>query len=279
MSLLSFMLSMFSKGSVAILPLVLLLIVWWKRRRISGRDLARSTPFFLVAVLLTTVDIWFVTRGTGVVIREATLSERSLGAGAVVWFYLSKALLPIHLIFIYPRWIVEPGRLQWWLPILAASCASVLLVLRWNSPQASWGRALLFAWGFYCVALVPVLGFTDVGFMQYSLVADHYQHLALIGVVALAAAVWNAWHQRSNRLANLVATLVVAGFAFFSFQQSRLYADAIQLYQATLEGNPKCWIAHYNLAVELNQNGAGSSSPATLPGSGEVKIRFHRGAE
>ena len=36
--------------------------------------------------------------------------------------------------------------------------------------------------------MVPVLGFADVGFMRYSLVADHYQHIAIIAVVALAAA-------------------------------------------------------------------------------------------
>ena len=36
--------------------------------------------------------------------------------------------------------------------------------------------------------LAPVLGFTDVYFMKYSLVADHYAHLALIGVVSWVAA-------------------------------------------------------------------------------------------
>ena len=56
----------------------------------------------------------------------------------------------------------------------------------------------MFAWGFFCVSLVPVMGFTDVGFMKYSLVADHYQHIAIIGVIALAAAGWSIWHQRAR---------------------------------------------------------------------------------
>ncbi len=45
------------------------------------------------------------------------------------------------------------------------------------------------------MALAPVMGFTDVAFMQYSLVADRYQHIAIIGVIALASAVWSAWLQ------------------------------------------------------------------------------------
>ncbi len=54
--------------------------------------------------------------------------------------------------------------------------------------RESWSRSLLFAWGVFCVALVPVMGFVDVGFMQYTLVADHYQHIAVIGVISLVAA-------------------------------------------------------------------------------------------
>ncbi len=37
----------------------------------------------------------------------------------------------------------------------------------------------------FCLALVPVLGFTDVYFMKFSLVADHYQYHALVAVAAL----------------------------------------------------------------------------------------------
>ena len=39
------------------------------------------------------------------------------------------------------------------------------------------------------------MGFTDVGFMQYSLVADHYQHIAIIAVIALGRRHWGIWHQ------------------------------------------------------------------------------------
>ena len=59
LSLLAFVLAMLSKGSVAILPLVLLWIVWWQRRRITVQDLSRTTPFFLVAIVLAGVNVWF----------------------------------------------------------------------------------------------------------------------------------------------------------------------------------------------------------------------------
>ena len=45
--------------------------------------------------------------------------------------------------------------------------------------------------------LVPVMGLTDTYFMKYSLVADHYAHLAMIGVITLAAAGWAHWQPRA----------------------------------------------------------------------------------
>ena len=37
--------------------------------------------------------------------------ERLLVAGRATWFYAGKLLVPTDLIFIYPRWSIDPGRL------------------------------------------------------------------------------------------------------------------------------------------------------------------------
>ena len=96
--------------------------------------------------------------------------------------------------FVYPQWQIADQALCWWLPLAAVLLVSIVLLRRGLcSPAASWSRTLLFAWLNFCVALVPVLGLSDVGFMKYSLVADHYQQLALISVTALTAAGYLAW--------------------------------------------------------------------------------------
>jgi len=185
-----FLLAMLAKGSVVILPAVLLLIVWWTHRRIALRDVVLMLPFLAIGAVLTWVNVWFQTRGGQEVIRNATVVERIAAAGAIVWFYLYKAILPVQLAFVYPRWNVNPSNVLWWLPFIALVVVSVAL-FRWRHHAA--GRAMLFAWAFYCVALVPVLGFVDVYFMKYSLVADHYQYVAIVGVISPVAALFNRW--------------------------------------------------------------------------------------
>ena len=178
LSLTMFVLAMLGKGSVAVLPALLLGIVWWLRPAgtvpifesrkmglspfLSGRDLIRLSPFFLVAIVLAAVNVWFQTHGSGEVVRNVGFVERVLGAGGVLWFYLYKALLPIDLAFIYPQWHIEAGNLLWWLPLLAALALTAVL---WRY-RKGWSRPFLFAWGFFCVSLTPVMGFYGRGLYE-----------------------------------------------------------------------------------------------------------------
>lgn len=194
LSLAAFVLAMLGKGSVAPLPLVLLGIIGW-HRRLTFRDLIRIAPFFAVSALFTVVNIWFQAHIYGQ-IRTAGFVERMLGAAAALWFYLEKAVWPAHLTFIYPLWGIGEGDLRWWIPLIAAAGVTAGL---WSFGRRG-GRGLvrgaLFAWLYFCVMLSPVMGFTDVAFMKSSLVADHYQHLALIGVTTLAGASLASWFRR-----------------------------------------------------------------------------------
>ena len=103
------------------------------------------------------------------------------------------------------------------------------------------------------------MGFTDVGFMKYSLVADHYQHIAIIGVIALASAGFSMWHQRAQGaacwMAKVVAIVAVAALTFLTLRQNEIYCDALTLYQTTLEKNPECYLIHNNLGNVVAQMG------------------------
>jgi protein O-mannosyl-transferase len=267
LSLALFVLALLSKGSAAVLPLLLLGIVWWLRsgdRKEAGAslrserapifsmgDVARFLPFIIVSVISTVVNIWFQTHGSGVVARNADFIERLLGAGGVVWFYLFKALLPFDLSFIYPQWRIQAGNPLWWMPLIGALAVTAIL---WRY-RNSWGRPILFAWGFFCVALIPVMGFTDVGYMQFTLVADHYQHIAIIGLIALVAAGFGLWHGsmpgKARRATAAIAIAAATILVFLTCRQSGLYRDDITLYGQTLKLYPDCWLAHNNLGLAM----------------------------
>lgn len=251
-SLLEFVLGMLSKSSVATLPLVLLLLVWWKRK-VTRRDWILVAPFFLAALVLVRLNIWFQAQSMGDFMRSAGFVERLLSAAAVIWFYLYKAVYPIGLVFIYPQWNVRVDNPLWWAPLLASIGVTVIL---WRNRNGR-GRPLFVAWSYFVVMLIPVMGFTDFGFMKYSLVADHYQYVAIVSVIAVISGWWSlllSRRARTTRRMALAATIVGVGVLVgLSRQQIENYRDAATLYEATTERNPACWIAHYNLGCILSE--------------------------
>ncbi len=183
----------------------------------------------------------------------------------MVWFYLGKGLLPVHLAFIYPQWKIDAANLLWWLPLLAAFALTVFLIWQRNSSRAIWVRPVLFAWLFFCIALFPVMGFTDVGYMLHSLVSDHYQHIAVIAVVAPLATAGSALYEKLKatsfaKLVPIVAGAVALLFLGLSWQQSRLYASALVLFEDSVKNNPDSWLAQCDYGLELSRQGRGEEA-------------------
>ena len=189
-SVLFFALAVLSKGSVMALPVVILLCVWWLRGRVQRLDVVRSLPYFGIAAIMSAVEIWFqYSRAGADVVRTDSFSGRLAGAGTAVWFYLFKALVPASLTFVYPRWRIDPAQVASWFPDLALMA---VFGLGWRF-RRSWGRPVLFAFGYTVLMLSPMLGFFNIYFMRYSLVADHYQYASIIGIIALVAAASTHW--------------------------------------------------------------------------------------
>ncbi len=258
LSLIAFSLGLLSKTSIVMLPVVLLGCAWWQRGRIARKDLLRSVPFFALSLAMSLVTIWFQAhRAAGqweVPPPEAGLA-RLAAAGWVVWFYLYKALLPVGLCMTYTRWSVEARAVLSWLPLLALF-GCFLVVLRY---RRRWGRPVLFGLGYFVVTLFPVLGFFDMTFSRYSLVADHFQYVSILGIIALAAGAWG-WicktrGSRIRKLAQAAAAALLVVLSILTWRQAGIYKNHETLWRDTLQKNPKAWVAHNNLAVMREKAG------------------------
>ena len=245
-----FLLAMLSKGAVVALPLVLLLLAWWRRGRVTRKDLLCSIPFLVVAVVMSGVEIWFQqVKAIGEeTIRDAGLTERVMATGPVAWFYLQKALLPIELSFVYPLWQFDTSQVSQWLPLAAG--LTVLGTLIWATRKGL-DRGPLAAVLYTLVCLGPVLGLVDIYYFRYSLVADHYQYVAMPGLIVLVVAAAARFARRHNidRVSLSVASLgLVAVLGGLTWQQVGIYQTPQQLWRDTLARNPGCWLAHNQLA-------------------------------
>ena len=248
---LCFAAALLSKSSTVILPAVLLLFAWWQRGRVARADIVRTLPFFALSLTASFVAV-------GAQVREKVsegvardwslqLPERLIVTGKDLWFYASKIVCPANLMFIYPRWSHDARVLSEWLPLAGAVAAGFIL---WRFRRTGTGRAAIFALGYFVVALSPVLGFFDQYFYRYSFVADHFQYLAGIGIIALVVAAVDGIVQAVPlRLAIASAALISLGF--LSRQHLPIFTDEETLWRDSVARNPRAVIAQNNLGLVL----------------------------
>jgi tetratricopeptide (TPR) repeat protein len=179
-------------------------------------------------------------------VRADSLWSRLAGAGWAVWFYLYKALLPVNLIFVYPKWQIDATNLLSYVPgLLVLALAAVFWRFR-----KGWGKAWLFGLGYFVVMLLPVLGFRDIYFMNYSLVADHWQYFSIIGPIGLVAAgiTWasDRLKQRNVFLVPAFSLILLLVLGVLTWRQTCNYSDIETLWNRTIEKNPTCWMCYNN---------------------------------
>jgi Flp pilus assembly protein TadD len=248
-SLIAFLLALFTKTSTVMLPIVLLACAVWQRGRLSPRDLAHVAPHFVLAIAFGLMSVWFQQHQAlaGDLVPGTTLWERILGAPRVFWFYLGKALLPLSLNLVYPRWTIDVHSLSDFLPLVAC-CAAFGLC--WCF-RRTWGRNAMFVLSSFAILLFPTLGLFDAQFLAKWQVSDHLQYLPLIAPVTLVAMVLAC--ARSAALFRIGSTLLILGAFLLANQRVRVFASEESLMQDTLAKNPAAADAHNDLGVILAQ--------------------------
>ncbi|MGH7993642.1 MAG: tetratricopeptide repeat protein, partial [Limisphaerales bacterium] len=252
-----FLLGLMSKTVIATLPAALLVVFWWQRGKLSWKqDVLPLLPFFAVGMgagLFTAWMEWKFVGASGSAF-DFTFIERVLIAGRVIWFYLGKLVWPVDLIFIYPRWQVS--QTVWWQYLYPAAALLVSVGL-WLLSRRN--RGPLAAWLFFVGTLFPVLGFINVYPFCFSFVADHFQYLASIGPITLAAAgiaiVFRSLRNQRPFLEPIVCGTLLLALGGLSWRQSGMYTDIETLWRTTIARNPDCWLAHNNLGGYFYREG------------------------
>ena len=255
--LLLFCVGLLAKAIVAIFPVAVLIVFWWKRGRLEwNRDVKPLIPFAFLGIAAGLFTAWMERKFSGAEGEPFAFSfvERFLIAGRAFWFYLSKLFWPSDLIFIYPRWDISAA--VWW-QYLFPVAALCLFAVSWTL-RKRW-RWLLAGLLFFGAALLPLLGFFNVSFFGYSFVADHFQYLAMLGIVIPASAGGAILLNRLGGWQRIAGDgfclALLATLAVLTFRHSEMYRDLQTCSRMILEKNPTHWFAENNLGVALLQKG------------------------
>ena len=255
--LLFFVVGILTKAIVATLPLVALILIWWKRRAINWRrDVWPLLPLVGLAIAAAALSAYVEQAFSGAEGEEFRFSvlERFLIAGRAFWFYIGKLFWPADLSLIYPRWKIDAQ--VWWQYVFPIAMIAAFAAAWLQRKRCPWLFAGLL---FFAATIVPLLGFFNVSFYRLSFVADHFQYLPSLGVIvpvaAGAAVAVRALNGLSLLAGRAVCAILLTGLALLSWNQTYMYQDNETCYRMVLAKNPTSWTAHYNVGSELLQRG------------------------
>lgn len=252
-----YLFALWSKTATVALPAVILLLLWWKCGKIERRNIYLLLPFLIIGFVMGMITMWVEKNHVGAAGQEWNFSlvERCLITGRMFWFYLGKLLWPYPLMFIYPRWEIHASQPAAYLPVLAAGIGLLIL---WQN-RNGWGRPALCAAGCFIATLFPVLGFFNVFFFRFSFVCDHFQYLASIGPLALAAAgitvAFVPFREGKPFMEPVFGAMLLLVLGGLTWRQAAVYRNSETLWRDTLAKNPDSWIAHDNLGSGLLETG------------------------
>jgi len=260
-----FALALLSKTVTCTLPVIVLLLCWMRGRRIDTRLTLLLTPHFLMGAAMGLVTIYFEKYKAGAMGAEWNMSvvEHIILSGQILWFYILKLLWPVDVAFIYQRWPLAAEEIAQWLPVLG----TLALGLAFYFGRNRVGRGPFTALACFAVTLFPALGFFNVYPMRYSFVANHFQYLACVAIIALLvglstwiidravllrAAGKSAVFSHAKRAAG---GILVLALGTLTWKLGHAYKDSETLWIDTLDKSPSAWMAYNNLGmIYFNRN-------------------------
>jgi protein O-mannosyl-transferase len=207
-------------------------------------------PFLFLAFAFSMVTLWAQNTGGAMSsLQKATFAERLSTALVSYVAYLGKIIWPVDLAFFYPYEYSLPG---WKVVVCAFLLAIISAVVIYFLKKAAF---LFVGWFWYLGALVPVVGFIQVGGQA---MADRYTYLSSVGIaIMLAWGIPSLIRNKGVRKKILfpAGTASLAILSALTWQQCGYWKNSITLYNHALQVTKNNFLAHINLGTALSDEG------------------------
>ncbi|HWY97783.1 MAG TPA: hypothetical protein VNY36_01750, partial [Bacteroidia bacterium] len=242
LSFLLFGFSLLSKAQAVTLPVVLLLIDYFKDRKIELKTILEKIPFFLLALVMGYVAV-LAQKKTGAIqdIPNNPLFERILYASYSFLEYGWKLIYPGSLSAYYP-YPTSPSVLDYIAPFVAIGL--VALVVKYYK-----NRTVVFGAGFFVVNIFLLLQLLPVG---GAMMAERYSYLCSIGLFFIASkSAVDLLENKKYDTYKYILMAVMVGYGGYlanaTYQRNKVWKNSELLWEDVIRQHKDVPIAYNNL--------------------------------
>ncbi len=241
LSLVFFLVAVFSKPSAFILPLVLLALCWRFEKKIDRELLFRLLPFFLISMAVCALNSLLEVNTFGHEVRYVFFRMLFIPAIACEW------ILRILL-------LDNPQPYYSWYDYYDGNCISAYAYVPFAAILAVTAyafikklRMLFTCMGLTLVGFIPAFILATFSFRDF-VTADRYGYFPLIGIFMLAGAVVSMSGSKVVKFTLVSVFLLFAMLsAFKAHRQAGVWRNSETVWNAVLKERPDSFIARYNL--------------------------------
>lgn len=255
--LILFMLSLLSKAQAVTLPVILLLIDWYRGEKLTRRIMIEKVPLFLLAVAIGIMAIQAQKASDAIQdIALYSFPERLMFAAYALVGYLVRLVFPLNLSAYYPYPEAQDNSYHWLVytaPVIVLLLAFLVYRLRALYPFVIFGVL------FFLVNMLLVLQLLPVG---GAVMADRYTYLSFTGLFfVLAVMAGRIWESQARSTATFRIPLAIAGTAwliFIAYQgqaRTRVWLNSETLWTDVLSKYQRVPIAYNDLGSYYQELG------------------------
>lgn len=247
--LLFFLLSLLSKAQAVTLPVIMLLVDWYRKEKFTGKLLLEKLPLFVLSLLFGVMAIYAQRASDSIQdITLYTFPERLMFSAYAIVSYLYRLVWPVYLSAYYPY----PEESNHAFPAMVYAAPVIVLLIAlpvaWFRKQAGW---LVFGLLFFLVNIFLVLQLLPVG---GAITADRYTYLSFTGLFfAIAMFTSLTWQQQLRHTAVIRWPLMICVSGWMLFlaytcsTRTAVWYSSEQLWTDVIAKFPRVPIAYNDL--------------------------------
>jgi protein O-mannosyl-transferase len=251
-----------SKPMLVSVPFLLLLLDYWPLRRIGRQTSQRpdslgnspfleKIPLFVLAAVFSVITL-IVQRSAMDTLESTPIGERLTHSLVSYVAYIGKFFWPVNLAGLYPFTF---GSIPWWQP---AAAAILLIAITIAVIRSARSRPYLVAgWLWFCISLIPVIGWVQVGPQAW---ADRYTYIPFIGLSimltwGLAESIGSLIPRNANFALAVLGTVAALAMSALTYRYLPHWKDDTAYWQRVVEIRPDFAKGYYNLALAAGAQG------------------------
>jgi tetratricopeptide (TPR) repeat protein len=251
-----FILSCLSKAMAVVLPLVLILIDIYYRRKFSWKMILEKLLMFVFALWIGVLAVKIQSAGAITSFSTFTLWQRFTFTAYGFLMYWVKLMLPVGLsaFYMYPS-LDSHGNIPFIYyisPLLVLILVLVPLIILYKKNKEKFHMAF-WGIGFFIITVALVLQFISVG---AAIMADRYSYLPYIGSFFLIFSFVSpdSVRQKTKSLLVSISIVIALVFSILCFQRVKVWENSEKLWTDVIEKYPYV-ITQTGNVVKIEQTG------------------------